>query len=65
MSKKKINYTEALAELEVIISQIESGELTVDELSERVKKAAELVKICQDKLRTTEDEINKTLEGLE
>ena len=65
MSKKKINYTEALVELEVIISKIESGELTVDELSERVKKAAELVKICQDKLRTTEDEINKTLEGLE
>lgn len=65
MSKKKLNYTEALTELEEIINQIESGDLTVDELSEKVKKAADLVKTCQDKLRKTEDEINKTLEGLE
>jgi exodeoxyribonuclease VII small subunit len=64
MSKKKINYTEAVSELEVIIEQIESGNLTVDELSEKVKTAAELVKVCQDKLRKTEEEINKTLEGL-
>lgn len=65
MSKKKLNYTEALTELEGIIEQIESGDLTVDELSEKVKKAADLVKVCQDKLRKTEDDINKTLEGLE
>ncbi|MEQ8244837.1 exodeoxyribonuclease VII small subunit [Fulvivirga sp.] len=65
MSKKKLNYTEALTELEGIIEQIESGDLTVDELSEKVKTAADLVKVCQDKLRKTEDDINKTLEGLE
>jgi exodeoxyribonuclease VII small subunit len=65
MSKKKLNYTEALTELEGIIEQIESGDLAVDELSEKVKTAADLVKVCQDKLRKTEDEINKTLEGLE
>lgn len=65
MSKKKINYTEAVEQLEGIINQIENGDLTVDELSEKVKTAAELVKICQDKLRKTEEEINNTLEDLE
>ncbi len=65
MTKKKINYTEAISELETIIELIESGNLTVDELSEKVKMAADLVKTCQDKFRKTEEEINKTLEGLE
>ena len=65
MTKKKINYTEAISELETIIELIESGNLTVDELSEKVKMAADLVKTCQDKLRKTEEEINKTLDSLE
>ena len=65
MSKKKLNYTESITELETIIQEIESGNLTVDELAEKVKNAADLVKACQDKLRKTEEDINKTLEGLE
>ena len=35
-----MNYTEAYEELQQIISDIESGEVSVDLLSEKVKRAA-------------------------
>ncbi|PKP30413.1 MAG: exodeoxyribonuclease VII small subunit [Bacteroidetes bacterium HGW-Bacteroidetes-16] len=54
---KKIPYTEALLELEEIVKQIENDEISVDELSEKVKRAAWLIKSCKETLRTTEEEV--------
>jgi len=65
MAQKKISYTEAFNELQEILKQIESGEPDVDQLSEKVKKAAELIKICKSKLYETETEIEKILEDLD
>jgi len=62
---EKINYTEAFEELQGIVSEIEKGEISVDELSEKVKKAAQLIKICKSKLATTEEDVNKILRELE
>ena len=56
-----ITYTEAFAELQVIVSDIEGGKITVDELSEKVKRAAVLIKICKDKLTSTEEEVDRIL----
>jgi exodeoxyribonuclease VII small subunit len=50
--------------LETILAQLEEGTATVDTLSELVKEAAELVKFCREKLRNTEDEVQKAFEGL-
>jgi exodeoxyribonuclease VII small subunit len=58
MAKKEFSFTEAVAEIEDILRQIESGELDVDKLAVEVKRASELIRQCQKKLRTTEDEIN-------
>ena len=55
----KTNYTEAFEELQEIVSQIEEGEISVDELSEKVKRAATLIKICKTKLTTTEEDVDK------
>ncbi len=57
----KPNYTEAFEELQTIVTEIEQGEITVDELSEKVKRAAALIKICKTKLSTTEEDVNKIL----
>lgn len=43
--KKDIPYTEAITELEEIVSSIENDDVNVDELSVKVKRAAELIKI--------------------
>ena len=61
----KINYTDAFSELQTIVLEIEQGEISVDELSEKVKRAAQLIKLCKTKLTTTEEDVNKILKELE
>jgi exodeoxyribonuclease VII small subunit len=62
---EKINYTDAFDELQSIVTEIEQGEISVDELSKKVKRAAELIKICKARLTTTEEDVNKILRELE
>lgn len=61
----KVNYTEAFQELQTIVAEIEQGEISVDELSEKVKRAAFLIKVCKIKLTTTEEDVNKILKELD
>ena len=58
MAKKEFSFSEAVKEIEKILRNIESGSLDVDILSAEVKKAYELIRECQKKLKSTEDEIN-------
>ncbi|MBL0741231.1 exodeoxyribonuclease VII small subunit [Chryseolinea lacunae] len=59
------NYTKAFEELQTIVTEIESGEISVDELSDKVKRATELIRICKTKLTTTEENVNQILRDLE
>ena len=63
--EKKLTYESAYAELKKIASEIESETVTVDRLADRVKRAAELITFCQDKLRATEQEVNKIIRQME
>ncbi|MBS1928453.1 MAG: exodeoxyribonuclease VII small subunit [Chitinophagaceae bacterium] len=63
--KEQISYTEAFEELQTIVSEIEEGEISVDELSEKVKRASALIKICKNKLSSTEEDVSKILKELE
>lgn len=56
-----VNYKEAFDELQMIVAEIESGGISVDLLSEKVKRAIYLIKICKTKLTTTEEDVNKIL----
>ena len=64
MKDSKLTYEEAYKELEAIISDIEDGEIGVDVLSEKVKRAAELIAFCKQKLATTESDVQKILDDL-
>lgn len=59
------NYTEAFKELQEIVTEIEQGEISVDELSQKVKRASRLIAICKNKLSTTEEDVNKILRELD
>ncbi len=59
------NYSEAFEELQLIVNEIENGEISVDELSEKVKRATVLIAICKEKLFKTEDDVNQILKELE
>ena len=61
MAKSKLTYSAAINELEGIVREIESGEIDVDVLTEKVKRASELIKFCKDRLRNTQKEVEKTL----
>lgn len=59
------NYAEAFDELQKIVSDIEDGQISVDELSDKVKRAAVLINICKAKLTSTEDDVNRILKDLD
>ncbi len=62
---KDPTYNEAITEIEEILQKIESGALDVDELTDKVKRVAFLLETCKRKLKTTETEIQKVIDGLE
>ncbi|MFM7664042.1 MAG: exodeoxyribonuclease VII small subunit [Bacteroidota bacterium] len=62
---KGLRYTEAMEELQEIIHQMEKSEISIDELSVKVKRASELILFCREKLRTTELDVEGILKGLE
>ena len=59
------NYTEAFEELQHIVSEIEHGQISVDELSQKVKRATVLIKVCREKLTATEVDVSQILKELE
>lgn len=58
---KDIKYEEAVRQLEKIVDKMESGELDIDSMAAQLKKAQELVKLCKDKLKRTDADIQKLL----
>lgn len=65
MSEKKETYNQAVEKLRKIVSDIESGDLDVDILSDKVKEATRLIKLCKEKLYKVDEEVKKVLEELE
>ena len=59
---KDNKYEEAVRQLEKIVDKMESGELDIDSMAAQLKKAQELVKLCKDKLKRTDADIQKLLE---
>jgi len=57
-------YSEASGELETILQEIESGDLDLDLLSEKVERAAALLAICREKLAATETKVKKVVADL-
>ncbi len=62
---EQTTYTAAFEELQQIVADIEDGEISVDELSTKVKRATELIKVCKDKLSSTEGDVQQILKELE
>lgn len=57
-------YSEASAELEAILQQVESDEIDLDVLSEKVERAAELLALCRERLAATETKVKKVVADL-
>jgi len=64
MAKQK-KYAQLTEELETIIEQMENEDITVDELTEKVKRATKLINTCKSILSQTEEEVNELLKEME
>lgn len=58
-------YKDAFSELQQIVSEIETGNVNVDELADKIKKASQLILICKAKLTSSEEEVNVLLAKLQ
>ena len=63
MSKKKseFSYESAMRELQTIVAALQNEAVGVDDLAEKVSRAAELIKMCRLKLRQTETDVTEAL----
>ena len=65
MGKKVIKYSEAVEELDSILSERESERVDVDDVAVKVKKAIELIKLCRERIEKTELEVIKIVKEFE
>src|SRR5690625_6786537 len=63
--KNNYTYEAAFKELQEIVQKIEAGDVDIDKLSDYIKRAGTLVKICETKLTETEEEVQILLKKLE
>lgn len=61
MEKKKITYAQAIEEVERILERFNGEQMDVDELGAQVKRAADLIRLCKEKLRKAEQEASEAL----
>lgn len=65
MAKKahsKIEYAEAIKELEQILERLRNGEVAINDLAPTVKRANELVEECRRQLTHTREKLQKITE---
>ncbi len=61
----EVKYGKAIKRLDEILQKIESEEIDVDELADRVKEAVQLIKVCKDKIEKAEIEVTRVVEDFE
>ena len=60
-----IGYADALAELESILEEIEDDAVDVDVLAARVKRAAELLRICRSRITDAKTQVTQIVAELD
>jgi exodeoxyribonuclease VII small subunit len=65
MGKKEVKYSEAVDELNQILADLEAERIDVDQVSTKVKKAVELIKLCRERIENTEMEVKTIVKEFE
>ena len=65
MQKKSFKYKHAMEELNEILDSLQAEDIDVDELSSKVKRATELIKLCRQKIQKTEMEVKDIINKFE
>ena len=62
---EEITYAEALAELESILDAIEEEQVDVDELAVKVRRSAELIRMCRGRIDAAAVEVEAVVQEME
>lgn len=62
ISEDNISYSVAINEIEEIVAQLSDGTIDIDTLPAKVKRGAELISLCRNRLRETEESVAKILD---
>ncbi len=54
-----MTYSQAIKRLEEIVKLIESNQIEIDQLAEKIKEANQIIAFCTDKLTKADQEIEK------
>jgi len=65
MKRDELTYAQAMERLDAIVSRLERGDVSVDELSASVKEGVRLVTWCRKRLRAAQDEIETALKAMD
>ncbi|MFO7590711.1 MAG: exodeoxyribonuclease VII small subunit [Acidimicrobiia bacterium] len=65
MSGDEPGYAEALAELEVILDELEGDDLDVDVLADRVRRAGELLAVCRKRIERAQADVDTIVTELD
>ena len=60
-NKEEISYSGAIEEIQTIVARLSNGEIDIDSLPATVKRGAELISLCKNRLKATEESIDKIL----
>jgi exodeoxyribonuclease VII small subunit len=61
----EVGYADALAELEQILDELDGDEVDVDVLGARVRRAAELLRLCRERIAGARFEVEQVVAELE
>lgn len=65
MAKKKdLSFAQARARLDELLSEVESDAGDVDQLAAKVREAAELIRLCRDRLAAARHEVTQVVADL-
>lgn len=59
-----MNYDDSITELQEILSSLQKDELSIDDLTNTIKRSTELLELCNSKLKSTEKEVNLVIQKL-
>jgi exodeoxyribonuclease VII small subunit len=62
---EEITYGEALEELEEILAAIEEEQVDVDELAVKVKRSAELIRLCRSRIDAAAAEVETVVQEMD
>ncbi len=61
MKEKEMKFEDKIRELEKIVTELENGEVSLDDAIDKYTKAMKLAKECSDKLTEVSDKVNKIM----